>query len=97
MRIERSTELVHGGPALTWVVLEGEASWCCVEPTFTVESRRSFEWIELSAYDCTPPIDCDCVPVGDPTPFEAWHSLGELGPGTYNVSLGSEIVTFTID
>jgi hypothetical protein len=96
IRIEQPTDLIHGGPALTWVVLEGRSTECCVDPAFTVESRRSFEWIELSAYDCTPLVDCDCVPI-EPYPFEAWHSLGELGPGTYNVSLGSEIVTFTID
>jgi len=96
LRIERPTDLIHSGPAMTWAVLTGEASVCCVEPMYAVESRRSAGVFELTIHDCTPEVDCACVPPG-PTSFEAWHALGELTPGTYVVRGGGTEQTFTID
>jgi len=62
---------------------------------YAVTSSRTGNSITLSAFDCTPEVDCACVPPG-PTSFEAWHALGFLDPGTYVVSIGSLTETFRV-
>jgi len=95
VRVELPTGSVHSGPRLTWLVVTGEETVCCVEPFYVVESRRTGDFFEVDLNYCPPELDCDCVPPG-PTSFEAWHALGELAPGGYSAIVGGEALSFTV-
>jgi hypothetical protein len=95
LRIERPTDFLQGGPALTWAVVSDDVYECCVEPRYVVESRRSGNTFELTAYDCRPPVDCACAST-EPTRFESWHALGELAPGSYEATIAGLELPFAI-
>jgi hypothetical protein len=69
-----------------WAVVSGTEAVCCVDPTAAIQRTRvgASDVIALDALFCVD-YDCDCAP--RPTSYEAWHNLGPLEPGTYNVRI----------
>jgi hypothetical protein len=85
---------LQGSPRLTWAVVSGIETLCCVAPAPAVgESIGPGGERALSLYSCVQE-DCDCV--GSPVESEAWHSLGELGPGTHVIRAGAHSATIEI-
>lgn len=85
--------LTPGGERLWWAVVRGSEPLCCADPAPAVDQTRAGLDIALTLYSCA--ID-PCLCIGEPQPFEAWHSLGELAPGTYTVRMGSLVQTFSV-
>jgi hypothetical protein len=84
-----------GGPRLWWARIQGNEWLCCVDPLPVVdEVRGAPDAIALELASCVE-TDCDCEPKSA-TPFVAWHSLGELAPGTYEVRVGTRSTSFTV-
>jgi hypothetical protein len=84
---------VQSGPALWWVDVSGTDALCCATPMPLVDHSFGTDAIMLDVQSAA--IDpCDCA--GRPMPFDAWHSLGELAPGTYTISAGTTTTTFTV-
>lgn len=84
-----SPSRVIGGPRLVWAVVSGAEALCCATPAPAVDSTGigPMGEIVLSLASCVT-ADCFCEPPGE-IPFEAWHSLGELSPGTHTVVVTS--------
>jgi hypothetical protein len=77
------------GRALWWVHLQGTVQRCASSGTLVcVRDQRTPSagetQIELNSSDCSM-FDCD-GPV-HAEPFDTWHSLGELTPGTYRLAV----------
>lgn len=96
-----NTDWERTGPRLWWALVTGQRPRCCADPMPLVVQRpgtspRSFV---LDLYACGP-SECSCPGPdgGSPPPayVETWHSLGELAPGQYTVTAGSNSVSFTV-
>ena len=86
--------VLRDGPAIWWAVVSGMETVCCVEPFGgVVELDVGAAGTHLDLYSC---VDFDCECVGRPTPFEAWHPLGELAPGGYLIRAGEHEVSFMV-
>jgi hypothetical protein len=91
-----SPELRTGEPRIWWAAVSGEEWLCCVPPLPAVsQGIGPMGEIALTVSSCVTE-DCACVPPG-PTPFEAWHALGEIGPGVYTVVAGRHRATITVE
>lgn len=84
----------RGGPALWWVAVSGTDALCCVSPEPLVDHTTGASG-EIDLAVTSAAIDpCGCI--GSPQPFEAWHSLGELAPGSYTLVAAGLRATFTV-
>jgi hypothetical protein len=78
-----------------WAVVGGVEGVCCVDPTPTIQPTRvgASGVIALEALFCAD-ADCACVP--KPQSYEAWHNLGPLEPGSYQVRIRDITRTFDV-
>jgi hypothetical protein len=89
------TSLIVTGPRLTWARVIVEECLCCATPAPAFEQTVLADGtIQLTALSCAPD-PCDCDPCS-PQRAEAWHSLGELAPGTYALTAGAAATTFVV-
>jgi hypothetical protein len=87
--------LRQGGPLLWWARVVGAEARCCAAPAPAVEQGTGpMGEIVLSLATCVRE-DCECEP-GPADPLETWHSMGELGPGTYTLVAGATRTTFVV-
>ncbi|MCB9601706.1 MAG: hypothetical protein H6721_03305 [Sandaracinus sp.] len=81
------------GPRLFWAVVSAAPQVCCGEPFGAVRTIDGAEDIDLELRTCHED-PCPCI--GPETPFDAWHSLGELADGTYRIRVGDLVQVVTV-
>lgn len=86
------------GPNLYWVQVEGVHRPCCTSAVGFVNQMQGNTFV-LEPRSCDV-VACEraCPPVADrmPVTFTSTHLLGELRPGDYRVSVGTNTVAFTV-
>ncbi|MDQ3033143.1 MAG: hypothetical protein M3Y87_12055 [Myxococcota bacterium] len=95
LRIVAPGPLVRAGPAIHWAVISGTERLCCMPPAPAVdEGIGPAGERALSLRTC---VESDCECIGAEVPFEAWHPLIDLAPGTHVVRAGAfeEAITVT--